>query len=455
MSGRGRLPEWERNDARPRAVLVGVDRGSGEWPLEESLEELRRLAETAGLDVSGTTTQRLDKVNPRTFIGSGKAEEIAELAARCGAATVVFDDDLTPRQQANLETMIPDTRIVDRTALILEIFALHAVSREGKLQVELAQLEYLLPRLRGMWGHLERERLGGGRGARFGAGESQLETDRRLARKRISVLKKELRHVASARQTQRKARAESGVFRVALIGYTNAGKSSLLNCLTGADVLAYDMLFATLDSTTRKVNLPDGREMTLTDTVGFINKLPHGLVEAFKSTLDEVVQADLLLHVVDASHPQAVPQMAAVDRVLGEVGATGIPTLLVFNKADLIGPEDRARIAMRHQDAVVVSAQSGEGTPALMERIALEATRDSTTLTLMVPFAHGDLVRLLHDRAHVVSEHHTAEGTHLVARVSPNLAQRFADFVVSEADTRARSDLAEQGNHFTEDRHVT
>ncbi len=428
MSGRGKPPEWERDDTRPHAVLVGVDRGSAEWPLEESLAELTRLADTAGLDVVATASQRLDKANPRTFIGTGKAEEVAVLARDSGSTVVVLDDDLTPRQQANLESMIPETRIVDRTALILEIFAQHAVSREGKLQVELAQLEYLLPRLRGLWGHLERERLGGGRGTRFGAGESQLETDRRLARKRISVLKRELKHVASTRETQRKSRSESGVFRVALVGYTNAGKSSLLNTLTGADALVYDMLFATLDSTTRRLFLADGREITLTDTVGFINKLPHGLVEAFKSTLDEVIEADLLLHVVDASHAQAPAQMVAVETVLKEVGATRLPTLLAFNKSDLLDEGDRRRLAARHSDAVLLSALTGEGTDVLLERISLEAARGSRTMTVLIPYTRGDMVQLAHERAHVVSEHHAETGTRLVIQATPDVARRLDEF---------------------------
>lgn len=428
MSGRTRPPEWERDDTRPRAVLVGVDRGAGEWPIEESLAELERLAHTAGIDVAATATQRLDKANPRTFIGAGKAEEVAELARTGQAEIVIFDDDLTPRQQANIESLVPGVRILDRTALILEIFAMHAVSREGKLQVELAQLEYLLPRLRGMWGHLERERLGGGRGARFGAGESQLETDRRLARKRIADLKRELKHVASARETQRKARATSGVFRVALVGYTNAGKSSLLNALTGADALSYDMLFATLDSTTRRLTLADGREITLTDTVGFINKLPHGLVEAFKSTLDEVTEADLLLHVVDASHPQYQAQMSAVDVVLKEIGASQAPRVLVLNKIDRIGTEDRQRLVGRHPDAVLVSAASGEGTHRLLERLASEAARGSVTMTVLVPYTRGELVQLAHERTHLVSERHTPDGTQLVMSVPSAVVPQFAEY---------------------------
>ncbi len=425
----------ERLELRDRAVLVGVDRGSGEWPLEESLAELSRLAHTAGADVVATASQRLDKPNPRTFIGAGKAEEVSELAKHTEANVVVFDDELTPRQQANVEDLIPDTRILDRTALILEIFAMHATTREGKLQVELAQLEYLLPRLRGMWGHLERERLGGGRGARFGAGESQLETDRRIARRRISEVRRELEHVSAERKLQRKSRARSGVFRVSLVGYTNAGKSTLLNRMTGADVLAYDMLFATLDSTTRKLSLPEGREITLTDTVGFIHKLPHNLVDAFKSTLDEVREADLLLHVVDASHPQRDAQMQAVREVLAEIDAVDKPTLYVFNKVDAIGetdgePADQllARLRKKYPSAIFTSGLTGEGVDALIQRIGEEAARGSCTLSLTVPFTRGDVVRLAHERAQVVSERHAEDGTHLVLRVPADLVRSFEEF---------------------------
>jgi GTP-binding protein HflX len=411
-----------------------VDRGAGEWPVEESLSELDRLAFTAGIDVVATATQRLDKANPRTFIGAGKAEEVAQLARAQEATVVIFDDDLTPRQQANLETILPETRVFDRTALILDIFAMHAVSREGKLQVELAQLEYLLPRLRGMWGHLVRERLGGGRGARFGAGESQLETDRRLARKRIADLKRELRRVSAARETQRKSRAGSGVFRVALVGYTNAGKSSLLNALTGADALVYDMLFATLDSTTRRLTLADGREITLTDTVGFINKLPHGLVEAFKSTLDEVREADLLLHVVDASHIQAEAQIAAVDIVLQEIDAAKAPRVLVLNKIDQLSADDRSRVGARHPDVVMLSAATGEGLETLLERLAGEAARGSATMTVLVPYTRGELVQLAHERTHLVSERHTPDGTQLVMQVPSAVVPAFSEFVVEAGE---------------------
>ena len=424
----------EQLDARDRAVLVGVDRGSAAWPVEESLAELERLAHTAGSDVVASVTQRMDRPNPRTFIGAGKAEEIARVSADAGASVVIFDDELSPRQQANLEDLIPETKVLDRTALILDIFALHATSREGKLQVELAQLEYVLPRLRGMWGHLEAERLGGGRGARFGAGESQLEVDRRMTRKRISELKADLRKVSAEREVQRKSRAGSGVFRVALVGYTNAGKSTLLNRLTGADVLAYDMLFATLDSTTRRLALPEGREIVLTDTVGFINKLPHGLVDAFRSTLDEVREADLLLHVVDASHSQREAQMQAVREVLQEIDSAEKPAVIVMNKIDSVEADDLERLEKRFRGAVFVSGLTGSGADALMHRIAEEASRGSVNLTALVPYTRGDLVKLAHERTQLLSERHTAEGTMLVLRAPQSVVPAFEQYLVGSED---------------------
>jgi len=420
--------EGLHDDHRERAVLVGVDRSRQDWPIEESLAELERLSDTAGCETLARIVQRREKPNPRTFIGKGKAEEITSLVEELDAEVVLFDDDLTPSQQANLEDLIPGTRILDRTALILEIFAMHAESREGKLQVELAKLEYVLPRLRGMWGHLEAERLGGGRGARFGAGESQLEVDRRLTRRRIADLRRDLKQVSSARETQRKSRAESGVFRIVLVGYTNAGKSTLLNAMTGTDVLVEDMLFATLDSTTRRLTLPEGREITVTDTVGFINKLPHGLVEAFKSTLDEVRDADLLLHVVDGSHPQAEPQMAAVEEVLSEIGAHRTRRLLVVNKSDAMDDGDRITFERLHPRAVIVSAQDEVDLDKLIERIGRESAHGSITISVLVPYTRGEMVQLAHEKTHVVSESHTAEGTALMLRVSESLAARFEEF---------------------------
>jgi GTP-binding protein HflX len=387
------------------------------------------LAETAGARVVGTLTQRLERPNPRTFIGAGKAEEVAALVIEQEAELVLFDEELTPTQQSNLEGAIPNVRIWDRTALILEIFGMHAVSREGKLQVELAQLEYLLPRLRGMWGHLVRERLGGGRGARFGAGESQLETDRRMARRRIRDLRRELVAVSAERATQRGRRVASGIYRVALVGYTNAGKSTLLNRLTGAGALAEDMLFATLDSTTRRLELPEGRRVTLTDTVGFINKLPHGLVEAFKSTLDEVRDADLLLHVTDASATQLDAQMQAVREVLQEIGAHDKPGVVVFNKVDAIEPHESSRLAARHPRAVFVSALTGDGVDGLLDRIAAEAASGGTTISVLVPYTRGDLVRMAHERAQVVAESHEEAGTRLTLTGSAEVIAAFAELV--------------------------
>lgn len=416
------------NEHRERAVLVGMERGNREWPLDQSLAELKRLADTAGADVVATVTQKMDRPNPRSFIGSGKGEEIAELVKDLEATLVIFDDDLTPSQQANLEIMIPETKIADRTGLILDIFALHATSREGKLQVELAQMEYLLPRLRGLWRHLDKY-AGGGVMTR-GPGESQLETDRRLARRRISALKRDLKHVSGERSLQRKSRAQSGVFRVALVGYTNAGKSTLLNALTDAGVLQANMLFATLDSTTRRLALPEGREATLTDTVGFIHKLPHGLVEAFKSTLDEVREADLLLHVADAGAAQRDAQMRAVHEVLDEIGAAATPQLVVYNKMDTAPAEDAAALARRHPDDVLVSGLTGEGLGTLLSRIAEEAARGSKTMSLLLPYTRGDLLALAHDRAHIVSEQHVDDGTRVVLRVPKELEMTFAPFLV-------------------------
>ena len=421
--------ETQHLERRDRAVLVGVDRGNAEWPLEESLAELDRLAETAGADVVAVVTQKMDKPNPRTFIGKGKAEEIMELVKELEATLVIFDDDLSPSQQANLENLIVETKIADRTGLILDIFALHATSREGKLQVELAQMEYLLPRLRGLWRHLDKY-AGGGVMTR-GPGESQLETDRRLARGRISELKRELKGVSGERELQRNSRARSGVFRVALVGYTNAGKSTLLNALTGAGVLQANMLFATLDSTTRRLALPEGREITLTDTVGFIHKLPHGLVEAFKSTLDEVNEADLLLHVTDAASPQQEQQMQAVREVLQTIGAHDSSSVVVFNKSDMLTADDRASLERRYPNAVFVSGLTGEGLAGFISRIGDEAARGSATLTVVLPYTRGDLVALAHERAQILSERHLDEGTQLVVRVSKELVGNYEPYRVA------------------------
>jgi GTP-binding protein HflX len=446
MSSRRFKPQPTKQGPDDRAILVGVDLGSRSWPIEESLAELARLADTAGAEVVGTVTQRMDAPNPRTFIGVGKAEDVAELARETEATHIVFDDDLTPSQQANLEDALAGPRVLDRTALILEIFAQHATSREGKLQVELAEMEYALPRLKGLWGHLVAERLGGGRGARFGAGESQLETDRRLTRRRISELKRELKKVDGDRVVQRGARARSGVYRASLVGYTNAGKSTLENMLTDARVLEADMLFATLDATTRQLELPGGRIATLTDTVGFIHKLPHGLVEAFKSTLDETRDVDLLVHVVDASHPDHEAQVKAVDEVLGELEVANKPQVRVYNKIDLLSDDEVARLKRRAPSGVFVSAATGEGLAALLDRISVEAARDSVPMELLVPHTRGDVVRMAHELAEVTSQESEEDGYRLQVRAPRPVVGRFREFEVrSDAPARSRKRKAPKG----------
>ena len=421
-------PLYETAEIRERAVLVGIELPRDEWPLEESMKELESLVSTAGAETVGSISQKLDKPNPRTLIGKGKVEELAHLVAALHADLVVFDTELSPSQQSRLESEIKNVKIIDRTALILDIFALHATTREGRLQVRLAQNHYLLPRLRGMWAHLAGHRMGGGVGSRFGEGESQLEVDRRMVRRRIESLTTELAKVETERATQRKSRASSGVFRLALAGYTNAGKSSVLNCLTNADVLAAGKLFATLDSTTRRLTLPDGREMTITDTVGFIQKLPHTLVESFKSTLDEVREADLILHIVDAAADQYEAHIAAVLEVLETVGAHTVPQLLVLNKADLLSPERGQALLKRHPGAVLFSALEKSGIEELYTAIIKHADAASVLLRVLIPFDKGALVQLAHEQATILSEDYSEGGTHLELRVAKELAPRFAAY---------------------------
>lgn len=424
-----RGPATACDPVRERAILVGIDRPQSPWPLAASLAELERLADTAGADVVAATSQRLDAPNPRTFIGSGKAAEVAELARAHHADLVIFDDELTPTQQSNLERAIDrDVKVIDRTALILDIFALHATSKEGRLQVRLAQNQYLYPRLRGMWAHLASNRMGGGVGSRFGEGESQLEVDRRMVRKRITAIKRELEHLESVRRVQREGRARSAILKVALAGYTNAGKSSLLNRLCGSDVLSYDKLFATLDSTTRKLVLPEGRTVTLTDTVGFIQKLPTTLVEAFKSTLDEITGADLILHVVDGSSEGADEQVRAVDDVLGQIGAEGIPAIMVLNKADELDGPQRQALAERFPLAQMVSARTGEGIPALVDRIALAAAAADELMEVTIPFDKGALVSRAHEECRIIAKEHGEGGTRLQMQVPRSLVGLFEPY---------------------------
>lgn len=413
-------------DMRERAVLVGIERPKDPWPVQSSLDELERLVDTVGAVTVARTTQRLDAPNPRTFIGSGKASEVAELCRAYAADVVVFDDELTPSQQANLEkTVDKSVKVIDRTALILDIFALHATTREGRLQVRLAQNQYLYPRLRGMWAHLASNRMGGGVGSRFGEGESQLEVDRRMVRKRISSIKRELAHLEEVRGVQREERYRSGTFKIALAGYTNAGKSSLINRLTGSDVLSYDKLFATLDATTRKLRLPEGREVTVTDTIGFIRKLPTTLVESFKSTLDEINGADLILHVIDGSSDELSYQVDTVEEVLGQIGAERIERLTVFNKCDLMEPPAITRLRNVYPHASIVSAETGEGIDDLLERIAKVAASRDDYIEVLVPYSRGDLVSLAHKRCHIVTEEHRETGTYLALYAPPDCAHMF------------------------------
>ena len=422
----GRFKPFSTAPVKERAILVGVDRGSGDWTIDESLEELRRLAETDGAEVVQVVTQRLERPIPKTYIGSGKVSEVAHLVGSLEADVVIFDDELTPSQQSNLERAFKEpTKVIDRTALILDIFGEHARTREGRLQVQLAQLQYVLPRLRGMWSHLVGEQTRGGIGSRFGQGESQLEVDRRLIRNRIATLREELKRLERRRNVQSKARWESGIYRVALVGYTNAGKSTLLNRLTGADVYVRDELFATLDPTTRSLDLEEGRRITITDTVGFIQKLPTTLVESFKSTLAEALAADLILKVVDASDPHAAKELDAVDAVLSEIGASDIRSVVVYNKCDLLDGETRRALALEHPEAVQMSALEGTGADALLYRIAQEASDGDVTITVVVPYEKGMLIKMLHERCQVIREEYVQGGLKATVRAS----QRMHDFL--------------------------
>ena len=416
-----------------RAILVGVDFGRSEWSCEESLAELARLAETDGARVVLTMTQRLDAPVPKTFIGKGKVEELCRLVRELSADVVIFDDELTPSQQSNLERIVGEpVKIIDRTALILDIFGVHATTHEGRLQVQLAQLQYVLPRLRGMWSHLVGEQTRGGIGSRFGQGESQLEVDRRLVRARISTLRHELERLERRRRVQSKARWDSGVYRVALVGYTNAGKSTLLNRLTDSDVYVRDELFATLDPTTRSLALDEGRKVTVTDTVGFIQKLPTMLVESFKSTLAEVRAADLILLVADASDPHLELELAAVRDVLAEIGASETRRVTVLNKSDLVSPEELRALLVAHPDAQVISAREGSGIRGLMYRIAREAAEGSVSLTVLVPYEKGLLMKMVHERCQVMRETYVQGGLLATVRADARMAATLRPYEAGE-----------------------
>ncbi|GGM26726.1 MULTISPECIES: GTPase HflX [Micromonospora] len=417
-----------------RVVLVGVWTEGSLTDAENSLTELAALAETAGSQVLEGLIQRRNRPDPATYIGRGKVDDLGAVVLSSGADTVICDGELSPSQLRNLEQRIK-VKVVDRTALILDIFAQHAKSKEGKAQVELAQLEYLLPRLRG-WGEaLSRQTGGSGRGGGAGGGvglrgpgETKLETDRRRIRHRIARLRREIKGMKTVRQTKRARRARNAVPAVAIAGYTNAGKSSLLNRLTGAGVLVEDALFATLDPTTRRATASDGRLYTLSDTVGFVRHLPHQIVEAFRSTLEEVADADLVVHVVDGAHPDPEEQVRAVREVLAEVGADRLPELLVVNKVDTADEETLLRLKRRWPDAVFVSAHSGRGIEGLRQTIESRLPSPAVEVRAVLPYDRGDLVARVHRTGEVLSTAHLPEGTLLHVRVAEDLAAELAPY---------------------------
>jgi GTP-binding protein HflX len=411
-----------------RVVLIGVWAGGTQADADNSMAELAALAKTAGSVVLEGLIQRRDKPDTATYIGSGKARELRDIVLSTGADTVVCDGELTPGQLRQLEEIVK-VKVIDRTALILDIFAQHATSREGKAQVELAQLSYMLPRLRG-WGE-SMTRAGAGIGTR-GPGETKIETDRRRIRSRMARLRRDIASMATVRSTKRAGRERASVPSIAIAGYTNAGKSSLLNRLTGAGVLVEDALFATLDPTVRRSVLPDGRTITLTDTVGFVRHLPHQLVDAFRSTLEEVAEADLVMHVIDGSDPDPESQISAVREVFAEIGAQGVPELMVINKADAADPLTLSRLRRTLPDAVVVSARTGEGLTELVEQLVARAPHPPVRVHVLLPYAHADLVARAHELGEVIASEHLPEGTLLTARVPAGLAAKMREYGLSD-----------------------
>lgn len=424
-----------------RALLVGVDLPDEQkvLSLENSLTELRRLADTAGFEVVGQVTQKLNHPNPKTFIGTGKVKEVKSIADDLLADVILFDGELSPRHQRELEELMrQDIRIIDRTALILDIFAQHANTRDGALQVELAQYEYRLPRLTRAWTHLVRQAGGGGGrtggtagvGLR-GPGETQLEVDRRDIRRRISHLKDELEKVRAHRQRYRSRRKESNLPIVSLVGYTNAGKSTLLNQLSNADVYVANKLFATLDPTTRRVELPDGQQVLLTDTVGFIQKLPTTLVAAFRATLEEIAEADLLLHVVDVTHPHALAQAEAVHNTLEIINAEGIPSIPVLNKIDRLSNPDKAQLALNSfPNAVAISALRGDGINELLQTIKSRLFESYEPVEVEIPYNLGGLISLFHEEGQVNQIENRYEGVLIQGRLPVRHLTKYKPYLV-------------------------
>lgn len=435
-----KLPQ-PTNLPRERAFLVGVDlyKQKSFLSLQDSLNELALLSDTSGLEVVGELTQKLDRPHVKTYIGPGKVDELKSLIEETLSQVVIFDDELSPRHQRELqEELGRNVRVLDRTALILDIFAQHAHTSEGMLQVELAQYEYYLPRLTGQWTHLERQAGGGGGRAGStggvglrGPGETQLEVDKRAIRKRISHLKKELEKVRAHRMRYRAQRKRSRIPTVALVGYTNAGKSTLLNKIAKSDVFVADQLFATLDPTTRKVELPGGYQALITDTVGFIQKLPTTLVESFHATLEEIVEADLLLHVVDISHPNALNQFQSVQQTLTELGADHIPTVTALNKVDqLRNPESARDIVSRFEKAETISALSGEGIKDLLRVIQEELYETYAPIQVRLPYQQGALISLFHEAGQVERIEHGRGSVLMQGRIPGRLVAQFRGWQV-------------------------
>jgi GTP-binding protein HflX len=433
---------------RERAFLVGVEiyQEKNLLSLDDSLSELALLANTAGLEVVGEMTQKLDRPNPETYIGSGKVEELKVLAEETLAQVIIFDNELNPRHQRELETLFGEkVRILDRTALILDIFAQHANTSEGMLQVELAQYEYYLPRLTRQWTHLARQAGGGGGrsgsvggvGLR-GPGETQLEVDRREIRRKISHLKGELEKVRAHRERYRAQRKRNRIPTVALVGYTNAGKSTLLNRVARAEIYAADQLFATLDPTTRRVEMSGGHAALFTDTVGFIQKLPTTLVAAFRATLEEIAEADLLLHVVDISHPNAMAQFEAVQQTLEEIGAGHIPVLTALNKVDrLKDPQAAQAMLKNYPKALAISATKGIGIQEMMSKVAQELYETYTPIQLWLPYQQGQLLSLFHEAGQVEKIEHGRGGVLIAGRIPGRLVAQFKEYQASRASKEA------------------
>ena len=421
------------NRETERVFIIGVQlKGEDAWCIDGSLDELEELVGTAGGEVAGRGTQRLDKVNAATFIGPGKAREFAEQCTAAKVDTVVFDEELSPAQGRNLEKVF-ECKILDRTALILDIFSQRARTREGKLQVELAQLNHLLPRLTRFWTHLSRQK--GGIGMRGGEGESQLEVDRRKVRERIDRIQRDLELVMRHRSVQRTGRKRNQWPLGSLVGYTNAGKSTLFNAITGASTLTEDKLFATLDPMTRRLRLPTNQNVLLSDTVGFIRKLPHDLVDAFKATLEEVIEADLLLHVVDISSPQAQEQIEAVNVVLDELDVADKPTLMVFNKIDRVtAPGLAKRFTDQYPNSIVVSARSGEGFDAFMSELGKQLRPVREMLELSIPHSQPEVIAQLHEVGQVLERDYDASEALFKALIPPSHRALFEPFIIREDD---------------------